>query len=232
MSSPAFHAYSSSAELAKALANEVGSKLQDGIAAHGSASLVVSGGSTPLRFFAELSEYDLDWAKVQVVLADERWVRSDHERSNAALVKQNLLRNHAGNALFAPLYSEKLTAESAAQELASALSEMDRPFDAVILGMGGDGHTASLFPDAPELGLALGDSADAAMVLTPASQPERRVSLTPQVLTNTEFLVLHIEGAEKRRVFERALQEGKEAELPVRAILRNDNRQSQVYWCP
>ncbi len=232
MIAPAFHTYSSSAELAKALANEVGSRLYDGIAAHGSANLVVSGGSTPLRFFAELSEYDLDWAKVQVVLADERWVRSDHERSNAALVKQNLLRNHARNALFAPLYSERLTAESAAQELASALSEMDRPFDAVILGMGGDGHTASLFPDAPELGLALGDSADAAIVLTPASQPERRVSLTPQVLTNTEFLVLHIEGAEKRRVFERALQDGKEAELPVRAILRNDNQQAQVYWCP
>ncbi len=232
MSAPAFHAHPSSAALAQALANEVGSRLRHGIATHGGAKLVVSGGSTPLRFFAELSEYDLDWAKVQVFLADERWVRSDHERSNAALVTQNLLRNRAEKALFAPLFSEQMSAEGAARELASVLSEMDRPFDAVILGMGGDGHTASLFPDAPEIDVALDDNGDAAMVLTPPSQPERRLSLTPQSLLNTEFLVLHIEGEEKRIVLERALQEGREVEMPVRAVLRNDIQQTQVYWCP
>ena len=165
-------------------------------------------------------------------MADERWVRSDHERSNAALVTKNLLRNRAEKALFEPLFSEHISAEGAAQELASVLSEMDRPFDAVILGMGGDGHTASLFPDAPEIDVALDDNGDAAVVLTPPSQPERRLSLTPQSLLNTKFLVLHIEGEEKRIVLERALQEGREAEMPVRAVLRNDIQQTQVYWCP
>ncbi len=232
MSTPVFHAFPSSDELARTLANDVGSRLQSGISVNGSASIVVSGGSTPLRFFSELSQYDLDWSSVQVLLADERWVHSDDERSNAALVLRELLCNRAEKARFKPLFSEHTSVEGAAQELAVALSEMRKPFDAVILGMGGDGHTASLFQDAPELDAALGDNANAAMVLTPASQPERRVSLTPRVLTNTEFLVLHIEGAEKRKVFELALQDGKQTDLPVRAILRNDIRQTQVYWCP
>ena len=172
----------------------------------------------------------MDWSRVQVLLADERWVPADSERSNSALVRQNLLRGPASKARFSTLFSEHQTAPQVAQALSDQLGTWTQ-FDAVILGMGNDGHTASLFPDAPQIDLALSKESDAAMVLTPVSQPEQRISLTPRVLTNTRFLALHIEGAQKREVLEQALEDGAVEEMPVRAILRNDIPQAQVYWC-
>lgn len=229
MNGPVLNTFAASGDLAAALATKTATHLRSGIASNGSARLVVSGGRTPLRFFAELRAEDLDWALIGVFLADERWVPATSERSNAAFVRTHLLH---GEAQFTALYSDDLTPQEAAGALANEIAGMDRPFDAVILGMGSDGHTASLFPDAPEIAQALLPDADAAMVLSPTSQSELRVSLTPQALTNTNFLALHIEGAEKRSVFEAAMGEGPEAEMPVRAILRNDIQATQVYWCP
>ncbi|MCP5083233.1 MAG: 6-phosphogluconolactonase [Alphaproteobacteria bacterium] len=226
------HTFRSSAELAAALANKTAECLRAGLDDTGRASLVVSGGRTPLQFFAQLAQSVLDWSGVNVFLADERWVPTDSERSNAALVKQHLLRGRAKKAAFSPLYSDQRTPYEAAGSLNLQLANAPRSFDAVILGMGGDGHTASLFPDAPEIGSALRADAAAAMVLTPASQPELRLSLTPNVLANTRFLALHIEGSEKREVFNKALEVGAAEEMPVRAIMRNDIQHTQVYWCP
>ncbi|NNF78372.1 MAG: 6-phosphogluconolactonase [Rhizobiales bacterium] len=226
------HTFRSSADLAAALANETANNLRAGLNDTGRASLIVSGGRTPLQFFAELAQTDLDWSGVDVFLADERWVPINSERSNAALVKRHLLHGRAEKAVFSPLYSDTQTPREAAARLTLHLANSRRPFDAVILGMGGDGHTASLFPDAPEIGSALGAEAASAMVLTPASQPELRLSLTPSALTNTRFLALHIEGPEKREVFEKALELGDAEEMPIRAIMRNDIQQTQVYWCP
>ncbi len=232
MSAPVLHTFPSSTALASALASETVQHLRAGIDAKGSATLVVSGGSTPLQFFAELAHSELDWAQVIVFLADERWVPADAARSNAALVKMHLLQGRAEQAEFSPLYRDGHTPQQAADALALHLANASRPFDVVVLGMGGDGHTASLFPDAPEIGAALKAEAELAMVLTPASQPELRLSLTPNALTNTGFLALHIEGAEKRDVYEKALTDGAAEEMPVRAIMRNDIQRTQVYWCP
>ncbi len=226
------HAFASSAELAAALADQTARRLVEGIETNGAAHLVVSGGRTPIQFFGELSQRDLDWSKVEVILADERWLPADTPRSNAALVRRHLLRGRARSAGFTPLFSSEQSAQDVAQTLSKELGEGEKPFDAVILGMGSDGHTASLFPDAPQTTLALSDRADAVMVLTPVSQPEVRLSLSAKALLNTEFLALHIEGAEKRVVLERALEDGPAEEMPVRSILRNDIRQVQVYWCP
>ncbi len=229
MSGPVLNTFATSAELATALAAKTAAQLRAGISAHGSASLVVSGGRTPLRFFAALRGADVEWAQVTVFLADERWVPVSSERSNAAFVKQHLLHSETE---FSELYSEDRSPQEAAGALAKQLTEMKRPLDAVVLGMGNDGHTASLFPDAPEIVRALSADADPVMVLAPSSQPELRLSLTPTALIRTNLLVLHIEGADKRAVFETAMGEGPEVEMPVRTILRNDIQSTQVYWCP
>lgn len=232
MSEPAFHAFTSSAELAIGLAERTANQLRQGVQENGQATLVVSGGTTPLKFFSRLSNAELEWSRVQVLLADERWVAADLDRSNALLVRQNLLQDRAASAQFAPVFSEQETPAQAADALAVRLSASGSPFDAVILGMGADGHTASLFPDAPEITRAVGQDAAAALVMSPPSQPETRITLTPRVLTNTRFLALHIEGSAKRRVFEAAMAEGPLEEMPVRAIIRNDIQPLQVYWCP
>lgn len=229
MSAPVLNTFATSAELAAALADKTGTQLRAGIAANGIARLVVSGGRTPLQFFAELRRADLDWGRVEVFLADERWVPAHSERSNAAFVREHLL---CADANFTELYREGVSPQDAAGTLANRIAGMDHPFDVVVLGMGSDGHTASLFPDAPEISEALSSDAPAAMVLSPVSQPELRLSLTRGTLINTHLLVLHIEGAEKRAVYEEALGEGPEEEMPVRAILRNDIQVPQVYWCP
>ncbi|MEM8686630.1 MAG: 6-phosphogluconolactonase [Pseudomonadota bacterium] len=229
MSGPVLNTFASSAELASALASKTATHLRSAIASSQLARLVVSGGRTPLRFFAELRSEDLDWASIRVFLADERWVPATSERSNAAFVKEHLL---PAEAHFSELYGTDLKPQEAASALANDVAGMDRPFDAVILGMGKDGHTASLFPDAPEIAQALSPGADAAIVLSPTSQPELRLSLTPRALINTNFLALHIEGTDKRTVYNAAMGNGPEAEMPVRAILRNDIQATQVYWCP
>ncbi|MEM1200015.1 MAG: 6-phosphogluconolactonase [Pseudomonadota bacterium] len=229
MSGPVLNTFASSDELAEALATKTAMQLRTGISANGIGRLVVSGGRTPLGFFGALRAADLNWERVRVFLADERWVPARSERSNASFVREHLLQ---GRAQFADLYSEESSPQEAAAALARQFAQMEHPFDAVILGMGSDGHTASLFPDAPEIVQALSPGADAVMVMSPPSQPEIRLSLTPKALINTDFLALHIEGVEKRAVFDVAVGEGPDVEMPVRAILRNDIQPTQVYWCP
>lgn len=230
MKAPELHEFSSGGELAAALADRTVHQLRLGVESNGTARLVVSGGRTPVQFFGELSGREFDWAKVEVILADERWVPADTPRSNATLVRQHLLCGPARKAEFAALYANGKSPEEAAQALCDRLGSA--PFDAVVLGMGNDGHTASLFPDAPQIADALSSEAETVMVMTPSSQPEVRLSLSAKALTNTRFLALHIEGAEKRAVLEQALEEGPVDELPVRAILHNDILQAEVYWCP
>ncbi len=221
------------AELAKALADAVAEKLIAGIAERGRASLAVSGGSTPARFFTALGKRkDVDWEQVIVTLVDERWVPETSDRSNAGLVNEKLLQGPAAVAHFVPLYSGgDAPDEAAIARTNTAFAELPQPFDAVILGMGNDGHTASFFPGGDTLDEALTAEGPAVAIRAPGAG-EPRVTLTLPRLLAARGLYLHIEGEEKGKVLEQALAEGPVADMPVRAVLRQTSTPVTVFWSP
>lgn len=227
------HDFADRQALADALAGSVAGDLAAGIARRGSAALAVSGGSTPGLFFAALSAHaEIDWHKVVVTLVDERWVDEASDRSNARLVKENLLRGPASRARFVPLHVPSAEPDaSALQAVARNLADVPMPFDAVVLGMGSDGHTASFFPGGDTLEAALADPGPVISIRAPGAG-EPRITLTLPRLLATKALYLHIEGGQKARVLETALGDGPMAEMPVRAVLRQIERPVAVYWCP
>ena len=225
--------FSDPIELAKALAESVAANLAAGIAERGEAVLAVSGGSTPAKFFGRLGRRkEIDWSKVVVTLVDERWVPETADRSNAGLVNEKLLQGPAAVARFLPLYSGGTEPDAAAVgRTNAALEAVGGRFDAVVLGMGNDGHTASFFPGGDTLTAALSEHGPA-IAIRAAGAGEPRVTLTLPRLLNSRALYLHIEGNEKAAVLERALGEGSVEEMPVRAVLRQTLVPPTVYWCP
>lgn len=199
------------------LAGVLSRDLRAALARRERASFCVPGGSTPGAVFDLLAAVDLEWDRVDLVLSDERWVPEDHPRSNTRLVRQHLLQGHAAKARLVPVWQDGLTPDGAAEALSARLAPL-LPLDVALLGMGGDGHVASLFPGAPRLDAALAEDAPPAMALTPPGQPEQRISLTLPVLRGAFALHLVITGPEKREALERAA-EAEALDLPVAAIL-------------
>jgi 6-phosphogluconolactonase len=210
------------------LADYVAVALRDHVAEHGTAALAVSGGTTPVKFFEKLSRTPLPWEKITVTLVDDRWVGEDSPRSNARLVKDHLLQNHAAGAKFLALVTSAATPEEALDEIETALQALPLPFAAVVLGLGTDGHTASFFPGGDHLAEALeGKRLVTAMHAEEAGEP--RITLTLPVLLNAKFLAIHFEGEVKKHVFNTALRDGPVEELPIRAILRG-RPDAKVFW--
>lgn len=231
MPSPKWNEFVTREDLASALARQVAKVLREAIAERGTALLAVSGGGTPGMFFRELSRQELDWAQVTVTLVDERFVPEDSPRSNARLVRENLLQDKAAAARFAGLFSDAGTVEVSADKAGERLNGLPLPLDAVVLGMGVDGHTASFFPDAGNLESLLDLSAETIVApVHAASAGEPRLTLTLARIVEAGFVALHIEGAEKRRVLKAAL--GAEARLPIRAVLDRAPQPVQVFWAP
>ena len=227
---PARRDFRDKQQLAEALADAVATNLKAGAKSRGAASLAVSGGSTPAHFFKALSERtDVPWGKVTVTLVDERWVDESSDRSNGRLVKANLLQGRAAAASFVPLYQGGV--EPNATAAGAAQGEVPQPFDAVILGMGNDGHTASFFPGGDSLAEALTAEGPVIAIRAPGAG-EPRVTLTLRRLLQTRALYLHIEGEEKVATLKQAEAEGPTADMPVRAILRQTQTPLTIYWCP
>lgn len=218
--------------LAEALARSVADVLRTALAERGTASLALSGGNTPKAFMQALALQPLDWPRLAVTLVDERWVPESNARSNAALVKTSLLQGPAARARFIPLYRNTPQPEQALAEIESALTTLAWPFDALVLGMGNDGHTASFFPGGDHLTAALDPSTTA--VVLPMRAPdagEPRITLTLPPILAARHLYLHIEGAGKRQVLAEALSgQGRGATYPIRNVLEHSPTPVQVFY--
>ena len=194
--------FSSRGELDAALAQKICTQLQAGLDTNGKATLVVSGGSTPKGLFAALSSADLDWKNVTVLLADERWVDESHGDSNTAMVKRLLLQGAAADANWIDFGAGNIDVEHELDRIKREVAELGT-FDVVILGMGNDSHTASLFPCSIELDEGL--TTDAAALMTqPTTAPHRRLSLSKARLLDTKIGIVHIVGSSKLDVFDTA----------------------------
>lgn len=228
---PERHDFASRGELAETLARSVAETLVAAISARGTGFIAVSGGTTPAGFFRALSQEEVDWEKVIVTLVDERFVPESSDRSNAALVRANLLQNRAAAARFVGLYHPAATVEQAAAEASEALKALPWPLDVAILGMGLDGHTASFFPDAVTLDELL--SAEQAGFVLPVhslTAGERRLTLPLARIIAAGRVALQIEGSEKRTVLDSALDP--EVSRPVSAVFRQRRTPVEIYWAP
>ncbi|MGL5584320.1 MAG: 6-phosphogluconolactonase [Plesiomonas sp.] len=228
---PQWCEFSSAEALNQQLAARIVEGLQQGIAKRGAASLVVSGGRTPTGLFRALTQVDIDWSCVFITLADERWVDEHDEASNEKLVKAHLLQGYAAAATFCGLKNNCATPFDGADLAAERLAGFPRPFDAVILGMGDDGHTASLFPGADNLAAALDmDSGKVCMGMTPLTAPLDRITLTLPALLDSRQIYVHVVGEGKRSVYDAAMQGSDVNTMPVRAILAQTQTPVSVFW--
>ena len=215
-SRPEFLEFESRADASDALANELARILEEAVRSEGSAAIVVSGGSSPAPMFRALRGKPLPWNRVTVVPSDEREVPADHPDRNDAMIRRELLAGGASEASLAGLIPP---------------GNLPGRFDAVVLGMGGDGHTASLFPGSPDLGRALESRGPLERLEVP-QLGAHRVSLTPAVLLSCDRVFLLFFGNDKRTVFDRAARGTDVEEFPVRSVLNQDRVPVTVYWAP
>ena len=205
------------------LADTLASELMNCLMVHDHASFAVPGGTTPGPIFDSLCAVDLDWSRVHVMLTDERWVPETSERSNTRLLRQRLLIEKAAAAIYIPLYADAEAPEEKLPELAEALTP-ELPISVMLLGMGADMHTASIFPGADQLDLALhGD--DRLVAMRAPGAPEPRITLSANVIKSAMSRHMVIIGAEKRAALERA-QTLPPEEAPVAAILSG----TTIHW--
>jgi len=222
------HNFDDLAQQSQHLADVVAQILRTQIEKNGSASIAVSGGSTPKKMFELLSKKELNWASVAITLVDDRWLANDQADSNQQLVEKNLLQNHAAKAQFIPLYQEGLNAFEASDKVNAIFTNIKQPFDVVLLGMGNDGHTASLFPCCEQIDQGLNTSATY-LATQPTTAPYERMSLSAQAIEAASHLFLQLKGADKQDTLSKALKGDEHLEMPIRRFLTNN---ITVLWCP
>jgi len=194
-------------------------------------SLVVTGGSSPSTCYAALSEKELAWDRVNVLLSDERWLPPTDDESNEKMVRSTLLVSNAAEAVLHPFYDKDSDVVSRCESFADELIELPNPFASVLLGMGEDGHIASLFTDADNF--ATGIDADGVQLCIPvrtAASPHMRISLTLAALLRSDQIVLLFFGDSKHAVYEKA--KASATAYPVSRLLHQDRVPVHVYWAP
>lgn len=233
MSNLSVASYGSISSLDENLAAQIVDVLVAAIAERGEASLVVSGGSSPIGFFQCLSRFDIAWQRVSIWLADERWVSAQDEQSNQKLVHTHLLQNFAAKARFMPLAGEHFSSGGSAEHTALGLQqtyEHQSAFDLVILGMGLDAHTASLFPGIQELVTGLDAASDTHFMATQApTAPHQRISMTLARLINARQIYLHVTGQEKVAVLLDAWRNDDPLNQPIASFLHQGRVPVRVF---
>ena len=224
--------------LLSALLNESKNILVEALENRGRASLLVSGGSTPKRLYQELSKEDLAWPNVDIALVDERWVHPNHPASNQAFINQHLLQNQAASAHFIAMKTHHNEAADGLASCEKHYQSLTKPFDMTLLGMGNDGHTASLFPSAQGLDRALDDgnsqlcASISALPSDVTGEWTERMTLSLYGLMQSRQLHLLITGQQKLDVYQQALVNDDFNLMPVSAVLKQSKVPVQVYWAP
>ncbi len=230
------HRFDSQDALIAALQETVASRLATALAENPGATLLVSGGRSPAPLYRGLSQVALDWERVDVALVDERWVDRDHAASNERLVRETLLQEQAAAAGFTGMKNNHPTPFTGEAECNRAYAALRTPFDLALLGMGPDGHTASLFPGARGLDEALDKQLHCAAIRARRSDVTGeyldRMTMTPWSLLQCKMLLLMITGEEKWRVYQQARQNGADPALPISLFVNQDRAPLAVYWAP
>jgi len=227
-----FNEFKQRDDAAAMLARRIGERLRFAVYRRAAASMIVSGGAAPLPLFRALRLLPVPWYLVTIVPSDDRWggPTNDDDRNEDA-IRRELLSGEPGFARFVSLYRHDCAAADSLPALRASLAEVRRPFDSVVLGMGADGQTASLFPDSPDICQALHSDASCVVQEIPRF-PNPRVSLTLRSLLDAHEINLLFFGAAKRAVYEESLRPGPIEECPVRALVRQDRVPVHVYWAP
>jgi len=210
------------------LADEVARLLTAKISTNGNALLAVSGGSTPKTMFNKLSYAPIDWDKVTITLIDDRWLPSSHQDSNQRLVEENLLINNASAANFIPLFQSHETNANAPKQLNALFSNENLELDIALLGMGNDGHSASIFPCCEQIDEGLNTQATF-LSTEPTTAPYSRITFSAHAINKAEHIFLQLKGDDKKITLEKALADDDEKAMPIRRFL---NKNTTVLWCP
>lgn len=225
------HPFDTPTAMNTALATAITANLQDAINLRSKASLAVSGGPTPVELFQILSQAQIAWNQVYITLVDERWVDKHHEDSNERLIHTHLLQNKAKEAHFISLKTIAENPYDGVDEIQTRLQQsLPLPIDALVLGMGDDGHTASLFPHAENLYKGIDMQSDRLVIdMKPLTAPHDRISLTLPVILNSRHLYLQLNGKKQQQVLEQALAGKNINDMPIRAVLHQQKLPLQIY---
>jgi 6-phosphogluconolactonase len=223
------HFYETRLEASTAAADRIAELLAERLDHNGNASIVVSGGTSPRQCMAALANAPLDWQRVQVTLSDERWVPPEHDDSNEKLVRESLLVGPAASAILLPVYAEGVSPEERCNELQDPLPVL--PFSCSLIGIGTDGHFASLFPDAEQLELGLdAESGRLYVPVTTAASPHPRISMTLAGISRSDEIALLFFGEEKLEVYRQA--KASSNGYPLSRLLRQKRAPVRLFWAP
>jgi len=218
-------------EASVAAASAIEAALASRLQQQSEASLVVSGGTSPVLCLTELAAMPVEWQRVHVLLSDERWVPSDSDDSNEKLIRESLLQGDAAEASFLPFYDGSVTVEQRCDAIEETIRTLPFPFACSLIGMGEDGHFASLFPDAENLNQGLDtDGRQLCLPVNTVASPHPRISLTLAALSRSDTVILLFFGAAKRDVYERAKADSNG--YPVSRLLMQKRAPVHVYWAP
>jgi 6-phosphogluconolactonase len=225
--------FGSAHALESEVASDIVTQLALAITARGHAGLLVSGGHSPAGLFEQLRTQPLDWGRVSIALVDERWVEPTDPGSNEGFLRETLLRDGAAAARFHGLKNPAPSPDLGAAAAWHASAGVPRPVDVTVLGMGDDGHTASLFPGSPNLRKALDlETPEGYAGMWSPSAPHARLSLNLRALLDSRRILIFLLGEAKLRTYAAACGPGPVEEMPVRAILRQQRVPVEVVWAP
>lgn len=218
------------------LAEQCGEAISHAIKQNGQAHIVVPGGSTPAPLFEKLSLQNLAWEKVSIVPSDERWISVNEANSNECLLNRSFRINHAKAATLVSLKCDAETPQKGWKTIENRLQHIAKQWDLVVLGMGEDGHFASLFPTAQQLEQGLSLNHNQHCIAIDATESEHagmyplRMSLTLSSIVNSKKIIVLITGEKKLQIIREVLEQQAGSQYPIAALLNQKQTPVEIYW--